>query len=118
MKLGIIADVHEDTENLTAALATFEQVGVDQIVMLGDVLSMGKRISQACELLANKKVVGVWGNHEFGFCGDLEAAVWPGVDASHNRDGDILNEIDRFDHTSEHEKFLSLVRTRHSNLPP
>jgi len=78
MKLGIIADVHEHVEHLATALATFEQVGVDQIVVLGDVLLMGKGISQTCKLLAEKSVVGVWGNHEFGFCGDLEAALQEG----------------------------------------
>jgi len=75
MKLGIITDVHEHLEHLANALATFEQVGVDQIVMLGDVLLMGERISQTCELLVDKNVVGVWGNHDFGFCQEPAAAA-------------------------------------------
>ena len=78
MKLGIITDVHEAIEHLTDALATFEQIGVDQIVVLGDVLLLGEAGSQVCELLADKNVVGVWGNHDFGFCGDPEAAVQKG----------------------------------------
>ena len=79
MKLGIITDVHEHIEHLANALATFEQVVVDQIVVLGDVLLLGKRAHSTCKLLADKNVIGVWGNHDFGFCDDPESALQKGL---------------------------------------
>jgi len=80
MKLGIITDVHEHVEHLVAALATFEQVGVDQIVVLGDIFLLGEKTDQTCKLLADNNVVGVWGNHDFDFCVDHESAVQEGFD--------------------------------------
>lgn len=72
-------DVHEHVKHLANALATFEQVDVDQIVVLGDVLLFAEKGTQTCELLAGKNVVGVWGNHDFGFCTDPEAAIQKGL---------------------------------------
>lgn len=80
MKLGIITDIHEQIDYLATALAAFERVDVDQIVVLGDVLLLGDKANQTCKLLADKHVVGVWGNHDFGLCRDLEAAAQKGLD--------------------------------------
>lgn len=66
MKLGLITDIHEHVENLQVALAQFERHGVDQVVVIGDVFEMGKRIESTCQLLAEAKAIGVWGNHDFG----------------------------------------------------
>ena len=68
MKLGLITDIHEHVEHLTMALNHFRELEVDQVVMIGDVFEMGERIEETCRLLADAAVVGVWGNHDFGFC--------------------------------------------------
>jgi predicted phosphodiesterase len=68
MRLGILADIHEDARHLQRALEQFRQEGVDQIVLLGDVVDMGRRLEQVVALLAEANVVGVWGNHELGLC--------------------------------------------------
>jgi len=68
MKLGLIADVHEHAARLKKCLLALRAEGVDQIVMLGDVVEMGKSIRPTCELLMAEKVVGVWGNHDYGLC--------------------------------------------------
>jgi len=68
MKLGLITDIHEHVENLRAALARLREERVDQIVMIGDVAETGSRIVETCELLQSAKTVGVWGNHDYGFC--------------------------------------------------
>jgi hypothetical protein len=70
MKLGLITDIHENTEFLRIALDRFAKENVDQIVMLGDVFELGERIEETCRLLANAKTIGVWGNHDFGLCVD------------------------------------------------
>jgi hypothetical protein len=68
MRIGILADVHEDVEGLAAALALLNREGADLTVVLGDVFDSGKRIGETVALLAKAGAVGVWGNHELGLC--------------------------------------------------
>ena len=68
MRLGLIADIHEQVEFLRAALDRFRQEQVDRVVVLGDVFETGERIEETCRLLAEAQAVGVWGNHDFGLC--------------------------------------------------
>jgi predicted phosphodiesterase len=68
MRLGLLADIHEHVENLRSALIWFSKSGVDQVVVLGDVVDMGKRIDETCQLLTDAGAIGVWGNHDFGMC--------------------------------------------------
>ena len=75
MKLGIITDIHEHVEYLRIALDRFRQERVDQIVGIGDVLSMAQRIEETCSLLAKANVIGVWGNHDFGLCGEIDEDI-------------------------------------------
>jgi calcineurin-like phosphoesterase family protein len=68
MKLGIVADVHEDVEGLRLVLALLRREAVDRIVVLGDLFETGRRIGETVALLADAGVVGVWGNHDLGLC--------------------------------------------------
>ena len=68
MKLGLITDVHEHVEHLRVALEYCRKARVDRIVFIGDVVAMTERIEETCRLLADARVVGVWGNHDFGLC--------------------------------------------------
>src|SRR5438270_134727 len=44
MKLGLLADIHEQTKPLRKAIAVLQQHGADRFVVLGDVFEMGKRM--------------------------------------------------------------------------
>jgi predicted phosphodiesterase len=66
MKIGILADIHERTEPLRAAIKTLRDHRVEQVVMLGDVFETGQRIRETIELLRDVNAIGVWGNHELG----------------------------------------------------
>src|SRR5262245_45521626 len=68
MRLGIVADVHEAVGQLERALATFRSLDVDEVVFLGDLVCMARRIGPTVELLRQAGAVGVWGNHDFGLC--------------------------------------------------
>ena len=68
MKLGLITDIHEHVEFLRLALDRFANIQVDQVVVIGDVCEMGKRLEETCRLLSDVKAIGVWGNHDFGLC--------------------------------------------------
>ena len=72
MKLGLITDIHEQTQHLRTALSLFRKEGVEQVVVIGDVCEMGERIEETCRLLAEANAIGVWGNHDFGLCVDLD----------------------------------------------
>jgi hypothetical protein len=68
MKLGILADIHEQTDHLRNAIALLQRQGTDRFVVLGDVFEMGKCIEETVNLLREVRAVGVWGNHDFGLC--------------------------------------------------
>jgi hypothetical protein len=68
MRLGLLADVHEQVQFLGLALDRFGRVAVDRVVVLGDMFETGQRIEETCRLLAKAKAVGVWGNHDYGLC--------------------------------------------------
>jgi predicted phosphodiesterase len=68
MRLGLLADIHEAVEPLREALGLFERLGVDEVVHLGDVCRMHRRLDETVELLARANVPGVWGNHDYGLC--------------------------------------------------
>jgi hypothetical protein len=64
MRLGLLADIHEDVERLGAAIALCRREGVDRLLTLGDIFETGERFAEAVELLRGAEVGGVWGNHE------------------------------------------------------
>jgi hypothetical protein len=75
MKLGLLADIHEQTEQLRKAIDALQHHGADRFVVLGDVFEMGKRIEETVRLLQDVEAVGVWGNHDIGLCFDPGNAV-------------------------------------------
>lgn len=66
MFLGLLTDIHEQVDHLSAALARFERLDVDQIIVFRDIFEMGEWIKETCQLLARARAVGVWGNRDFG----------------------------------------------------
>src|SRR5947208_2163570 len=68
MRLGLLADIHEEVDLLRLALDRFRHEAVDQVVVLGDVAETGERLTETTLLLAGAGAVGVWGNHDFGLC--------------------------------------------------
>jgi len=66
MRMGLLADIHEDVDQLAAAIAHCRREGADRLLTLGDIFETGDRFADAVDLLREAKVGGVWGNHEFG----------------------------------------------------
>ena len=75
MKLGLLADIHEQTEQLRNAIAVLQRHGADRFVVLGDVFETGKRMEETVGLLRQVGAVGVWGNHDVGLCFDPDDKV-------------------------------------------
>jgi Calcineurin-like phosphoesterase superfamily domain len=75
MRIGILADIHEDVAKLALALQHFRREAVDQVLVLGDVFDTGQQLHEAVALLAGAGAVGVWGNHDLGLCFEPEERV-------------------------------------------
>ncbi len=75
MKIGILADIHENLSQLHWALDLLRAQGTDHLVVLGDVFDTGRDLRETCDVLADAGAIGVWGNHDFGLChGNAEPA--------------------------------------------
>jgi predicted phosphodiesterase len=46
MKYGLLADIHESVEWLTAAIRHLVAAGVDELVVLGDIFETGQRLGK------------------------------------------------------------------------
>jgi hypothetical protein len=75
MKLGILADIHEEVERLRRAIDLLSRHKAERFVVLGDVFETGRRIEETVRLLGEVQAVGVWGNHDLGLCDRPTAAV-------------------------------------------
>lgn len=75
MRLGILADIHEEVDHLQHAVDALQACSVDQFVILGDIFEMGRHINETVAILSQLNSVGVWGNHDFRLCCDVSDSV-------------------------------------------
>ena len=70
LRYGLVTDIHNDFENLSKVLKRLEQLGVEQIVTLGDTvdpLAPPQGADEVAQLLIDRNAIGVWGNHDIFF---------------------------------------------------
>ncbi len=65
MRLGLISDVHGDFAALRDALAQLDRLGVQEVVCAGDLLDWGPSPGRCLELLQERAIPCVRGNHDF-----------------------------------------------------
>jgi hypothetical protein len=94
MRLGILSDIHEDVDGLRWALAVLKDQGTDRIMVLGDVCGMNSCLEETVALLDDAGAIGVWGNHDFGLCGNN------------------LTTEDRFRYSKRLQDFMGRLRPR------
>lgn len=63
-KLGVLGDIHCETEALSAAISLFRREGADAIAAVGDMVDGAGDVNQTCALLEQKGVLSIQGNHE------------------------------------------------------
>ncbi len=80
MRLGLLAYIHESVDFLPWAIQVLQRSQVDRFIVLGDVTETGKRLRETIEMLSAVDAVGVWGNHDIGFCLDPELDLLRGYD--------------------------------------
>ena len=74
MRIGLLTDIHEEVGHLRTALAVLAAERVDVIAQLGDACDLigpGRGTAEVVRLLEAAGVVGVWGNHDVGFCHEV-----------------------------------------------
>jgi predicted phosphodiesterase len=75
MRLGLVADIHNDSELLSRALAALSARGVDLFVTLGDTCDIflpDDGIVEVAAMLQERRAAGVWGNHDFALCRNVD----------------------------------------------
>jgi hypothetical protein len=79
MKLGILADIHEDVQGLARGLALLRREAVDRVVVLGDLFETGTRLPDGpVPMLARGKSVFTLAlRRKAGETGQLQLAGWP-----------------------------------------
>jgi len=78
MLIGILADIHDAVEPLRDSLARFRELGVQQVVSLGDAFETyrpGEPGPKVARLLSEAGAIGVWGNHDVGLSHDIPEKV-------------------------------------------
>ena len=74
MRLGIVTDVHSNTEALSAVLAELRREGVGAIVHLGDVVGYGAEPNECCDMLRETVQLSLMGNHDAAVTGTMDTA--------------------------------------------
>lgn len=64
MKLACISDIHGNLQALQAILADIEAQGADELVVLGDVASLGPNPREVIDTLQNRQARFIRGNHD------------------------------------------------------
>jgi predicted phosphodiesterase len=85
MRIGLITDIHDEVNHLSTALNVLATQQVDKIVQLGDAIDLfgpGRDTTAVVQLLNSAGAIGVWGNHDVGYCREITEAVREKVDPS------------------------------------
>lgn len=69
MKYAIISDLHANLEATLAVLDKIGEIGVDQIVCLGDVVGYNANPNECVDLMRDRKIPTICGNHDAVACG-------------------------------------------------
>ena len=62
--IGVISDIHGDIQALQTSLKILEDVGAEEIYVLGDIVGYGHQPNECCELIREKRYPVVAGNHD------------------------------------------------------
>ena len=69
MKIAIISDVHGNLPALEAVLSSVASEGAERIVCLGDVVGYGARPEECAEIIRQRGIPTLMGNHDQAACG-------------------------------------------------
>ncbi|MDQ2817824.1 MAG: metallophosphatase family protein [Candidatus Eremiobacteraeota bacterium] len=64
MRYGIISDVHSNVDALQAVLSEIDAWNAQVLVCLGDIVGYGPDPNECCDLLRDRRVLAILGNHD------------------------------------------------------
>ena len=76
LRLTVLSDVHGNLEALKSVLADMDGMRIDDAVHLGDAVGYGPEPEAVLELLAERGIATILGNHELGLIDPLQAATF------------------------------------------
>lgn len=86
MRYAFISDNHANLEATVTVLDHIDSIGVDKIVNLGDIVGYNASPNECCDIMRERKIPTVCGNHDAVACGleepwgfnpvALSAAMW------------------------------------------
>jgi diadenosine tetraphosphatase ApaH/serine/threonine PP2A family protein phosphatase len=76
MRYAILGDIHANLAALEAVLAAVDAEGIEQILQVGDVVGYGAAPKEVIEVLRERDVVVVKGNHDAACVGELDARLF------------------------------------------
>jgi len=74
MKIGIISDIHSNSEAINCVLKNIKEV--DDFVCLGDIVGYGADPNYCIEKIKNLKCRCIVGNHDFGVIGKININIF------------------------------------------
>ncbi len=72
MKYAIISDLHANREALEGVLKKIDTLGVDQVLNLGDVVGYYSHPNECVDIIRERKILSIMGNHDVVACGKVE----------------------------------------------
>lgn len=69
MKIGLISDIHGNYEALKAVLTALDKMDVRDIYCLGDVTGYYSQVNEVCDVLMERGIRCVMGNHDWYLAG-------------------------------------------------
>ncbi|MBI4614835.1 MAG: metallophosphoesterase family protein [Planctomycetes bacterium] len=71
MRFGILSDIHANYAALGVVLGEIDELGVDEIVCLGDVIGYYAEPRECLEVIMQRKIPAIRGNHERMVIGEI-----------------------------------------------
>jgi putative phosphoesterase len=72
MNYAIISDIHSNLEAFERTLFEIDRIGVDEIVCLGDIVGYGASPNECVDIVRERKLTSIIGNHDMVACGKHE----------------------------------------------
>lgn len=76
MRTAILSDTHANLEALTAVLRAAEEDGAERFVCLGDTVGYGADPNECCDLVRERAVVTILGNHDAAVAGRMDYSYY------------------------------------------
>ncbi len=79
MKIAVFSDVHSCYSKMAAVFEDMEKYKIDQYICLGDIIGYGDQPEETINLLMEKNVISVRGNHELAMFNRKYLELFPKV---------------------------------------